>query len=85
MYLKNIRKLKLKSWNQKRFLLSTAISIGFFSPVNVISQPLLNPKFNEINKSFVAKAVEKTGSSVVTIETQKYVKKDNFQAILKYF
>ena len=85
MYLKNIRKLKLKSWNQKRFLLSTAISIGFFSPVNVISQPLLNPKFNEINKSFVAKAVEKTGSSVVTIETQKYVKKRQFPSDSQIF
>ena len=56
--------------------------MGIISPINVISQPLISPKFNEINKysnkSFITKAVEKTGSSVVTIETQRYVKKRNF-------
>ena len=72
---KNIKKSKLKSWNQKQFLLSTAITIGILTPVNVISQSLINPKLNGINKSFITKAVEKTGSSVVTIETQRYVKK----------
>ncbi len=75
MYLKNIRKSKLKSWNHKQFLLSTAITVGIVAPANVLSQQLINPKFNQINKSFVTRAVEKTGSSVVTIETQKYVKK----------
>ena len=75
MYPKNIRLSKLKSWNQKQFLLSTAITIGIVNPANVISKPLINPKLNEINKSFITRAVEKTGSSVVTIETQKYVKK----------
>ncbi len=85
MYLKNIRKSRLKSWNQKQFLLSTAISIGIVSPLNVISQPLLNPKFNEINKSFITRAVEKTGSSVVTIETQKYIKKRQFPSNSQIF
>jgi len=72
---KNIKKSKLKNWNQKQFLLSTAITIGILSPGNVISQSLINPKLNGLNKSFITKAVEKTGSSVVTIETQRYVKK----------
>ena len=74
-----IRKSTLKNWNQKQFLLSTVITVGILSPANLISQPLINPKFNEINKntnkSFITRAVEKTGPSVVTIETQRYVKK----------
>ena len=74
MYSQNIRKSKLKSL-KKKFLLSTAITIGILSPANVISLPLINPKLNEINKSFITRAVEKTGSSVVTIETQRYIKK----------
>ena len=51
-------------------------------PSSLISQQLINPKFNETNKyskqSFVTKAVEKTGPSVVTIETQRFVKKRKF-------
>jgi len=42
----------------------------------------LEAKLNEINnyssKSFITKAVERTGSSVVTIDTQRYVKKRKF-------
>ena len=75
MYPKNIRLSKLKSWNQKQLLLSTAITIGIVYPPNVISEPLINSKLNETNKSFITKAVEKTGSSVVTIDTQRFVKK----------
>jgi len=43
---------------------------------------LTKPKIKEVNlystKSFVTKAVEKTGPSVVTIDTQKYVNKRKF-------
>jgi len=82
MYSKNIRKSKLKSYNHKHLLLYSAITMGILFPTNIISQPFINPKFNEINnysnKSFITKAVEKTGSSVVTIDTQRYVKKRKF-------
>ena len=48
----------------------------------MVSQPLSKTKFNEFNthssKSFITEAVERTGSSVVTIETQRYVKKRKF-------
>ena len=80
--MKNIRKLELKSYKQKKLLLSSAITIGIFLPSCVIPQPLINPKFNEINNyrnnSFITNAVEKTGPSVVTIETQRYVKNRKF-------
>ena len=79
MFPKNIRKSILKSCIQEKILLSSAITISILIPSNVISQPLINPNFNEINKyskkSFITKAVEKTGSSVVTIDTQRLVKK----------
>ena len=72
----------MKSKNRKKLLLNLAITIGILYPLNALSQPSLSSKFNEINlnakKSFITKAVEKTGSSVVTIETQRYVKKSKF-------
>jgi len=82
MYLKKIRKSKLKHSRKNKLLLSSAIAISILSPSQLISQPLINPKFNEINKyskkSFITEAVEKTGPSVVTIETQKYINKRVF-------
>ena len=79
MFSKNIRKSTLKSGIHEKILLSSAITISILCPSNIISQPLINPNFNEINKysnkSFITKAVEKTGSSVVTIDTQRIVKK----------
>ncbi len=82
MYLKVIRKKNLKTFRYKLILLSSAIAISFIYPINVISKPLTKIKFNEFNinsnKSFVTKAVEKTGSSVVTIDTQRYVKQRRF-------
>ena len=80
---KIIRKSILKSDKNKKLFLSSAIALGFLFPTNLISQSLFNTKLNEINnysdKSFITKAVEKTGSSVVTIDTQRYVKKRKFQ------
>ena len=82
MHSKNISKIKFKNFFQKNIFLSSAIAIGILSQSNVLSQPSPNQKFNEINnyskKSFVTKAVEKTGSSVVTIDTQRYIKKRRY-------
>ena len=76
-----LKKLKFKN-NNNKFLLIAAITMGIFCPLYVISKPLIKPKLNENNqysrKSFITDAVEKTGSSVVTIETQRYVKKRKF-------
>ncbi len=56
--------------------------MGTVSHTNVISQPLTKPKINESyvysKKSFITEAVERTGSSVVTIDTQRYVKRRKF-------
>ncbi len=78
---KIIRKSNLKK-NNKKLLLSSLITVGILCPINAIPQTYTNTKLNEINKysneSFITKAVEKTGSSVVTIDTQRYVKKSQF-------
>ncbi len=70
----------MKPYIHKRLLFSTAVTLGILCPANVISLPL--QKINEGNiyskKSFITKAVERTGSSVVTIDTQRYVQKRQF-------
>ena len=57
--------------------------MSILCPSNVISQPLIKPNYGEANlfanKSFITKAVERTGSSVVTIDTQRYVENRKFQ------
>ena len=79
---KNIRKSKLKKYIQKLFLIVSLIPVGVTYPTKVISQQLSTTKINEIilfsNKSFISKAVERTGAAVVTIDTQRYVKKRDF-------
>jgi len=79
---KNIKKSKLKRYLQKLLLLASLITIGNTFPAKIISQPLSIPKNNEVNlysnKSFITKAVERTGAAVVTIDTQRYVKKRKF-------
>jgi len=56
--------------------------VGITCSGKVISQPLSKTKINEVNlysnKSFITKAVERTGPSVVTINTQRYVRKRKF-------
>ena len=82
MYFKNVRKSKFKIHNYKQLLIFSAITLGIICPSNMISQPLSKTKFNDFNsyssKSFITEAVERTGSSVVTIETQRYIKKRQF-------
>ena len=81
--------MKFKRNEHKLLLIFAAITMGITYPSNVIPQSLNRTKLNEINiysnKSFVTKAVEKTGSSVVTIDTQRYVKTENFQETLSCF
>jgi len=80
--LAELQKSKLKRYIQKILLVTSLITVGIRYPAKVISQPLSKPKINEVNlyskKSFITKAVEKTGSSVVTIDTQRYIKKRKF-------
>jgi len=56
--------------------------VGIPYPAKAISKPSSEVKINEVNlnsnKSFITKAVERTGAAVVTIDTQRYVIKRNF-------
>ena len=77
----------MKNYKNKKLLLYSFITVGILISTKVISQPLTKPIINEGNiiyskKSFITKAVERTGSSVVTIDTQRYVNKENSQGIL---
>ena len=80
--LAELQKSKLKRYIQKILLVTSLITVGIRYPAKVISQPLSKPKINEVNlysnRSFITKAVERTGAAVVTIDTQRYVKKRNF-------
>ncbi len=75
------KKSKLKRYILKLLIISL-IPVGITYSVKVISQPLSEPKINEVglfsNKSFITKAIERTGAAVVTIDTQRYVKKRKF-------
>jgi len=72
----------LKRYIQKLLLIASFITLGTTYPAKAISQPFNKPKINEVNlysnKSFITKAVERTGAAVVTIDTQRYVKKRKF-------
>ena len=82
MHSKFVRKSKLNTFNQKQLLIFSAITAGIIFAPNIFSKPLTKPIIEEANlfskKSFITKAVEKIGSSVVTIETQRYIKKSKF-------
>jgi len=72
----------LTRYIQKLLLITSLITAGTPFPAKVISQPFSKPKINEFNiyskKSFITQAVERTGAAVVTIDTQRYVKKRKF-------
>jgi len=82
MHSKKIKDQKLKIYSHKQLLFFLFISMGIICPSYLISEPLTKPRFNKVDtysdKSFITKAVEKTGASVVTIDTQRYVKKRKF-------
>ena len=89
MFPRPINKSKSSSNRYKQLLLSSALSIGIFSQANVISESLFNGNYNEnsrySNKSFITKAVEKTGASVVTIDSQRYIKQRRFSEDSRIF
>ena len=68
----------MKIYSHKKLLFFSLIAMGTICPTYLASEALTKPRFYQVNtysnKSFITKAVEKTGSSVVTIDTQRYVK-----------
>ena len=72
----------------KLFLLS-CFTFGLIYTPNLISQPIPNKNLyadsNILNKSFITKAINKAGASVVTIETQRVVRNKRFSRDSRIF
>ena len=80
MFLRNIK--RSKSYVLKKLLIASALPLSISITSKVFSQPAIDSSILDnsqySNKSFITKAVEKTGASVVTIDTQKYLKQRQF-------
>ncbi len=78
MFLKAILQTKFLKFSFKKLFFLSFLTLGLINKSNVISQPIEKRNFYEESKisniSFITKAVKKTGASVVTIDTQKFVK-----------
>ena len=89
MFSKIITKGKFKKFSCKKLFFLSCLTLGLINKSNVISQPIANQNFNEESKisniSFITKAVKKTGASVVTIDTQRFVKNKQFSRDSRIF
>ena len=78
MFIGYIKESKISYKFYKKLLLISALTLGITYQSKLISQPLISSNLNDkskySNQSFITKAIEKTGDSVVTIETQRIVK-----------
>ncbi len=76
--MKTFRTIKSKKFSLKKIFFLSYLTLGLITKPNVISQPIVNQTFDEESKiskkSFITKAIKKTGASVVTIDTQRFVK-----------
>ena len=81
MLLKLIKPSKQSKSLTRKLLLASTLTLSIFSKFNVIAQPIINQnltKDSQISKSFITEAIEKTGPSVVTIDTQRFIRKKQF-------
>ena len=89
MFLSTFKKNKTKKISFKKILFLSYLTLGLLNKPNVISQPNINQNFNKESKisttSFITKAINKTGASVVTIDTQKLVQKKRFSRDSRIF
>ena len=89
MFLKKLTHTKVKQISLKKLFFLSYIAIGLLNKQNIISQPILNQNLESESKisniSFITKAIKKTGASVVTIDTQRFVKSKEFPRDSKIF
>jgi len=74
----SIKNSRLNIFFYKKFLVASSLTLGItatsnFNPQNIVNANVLDNSAVS-NASFITKAIEKTGSAVVTIDTQRYVK-----------
>ena len=89
MFLKAITQIKLMKFSFRKLFLLSYLTFGLINKSNVISQPINNQNLDEGSKisniSFITKAVKKTGASVVTIDTQRFVKNKQYSRDSRIF
>ena len=89
MFLKVIIQTKFLKFSFKKLFFLFYLLLGLINKSNVISQPIINQNHDEesniSNISFITKAVKKTGASVVTIDTQRFVKNRQFSRDSRIF
>ena len=89
MFLKKLTQTKVKQISLKKLFFLSYIAIGLLNKQNIISQPIVNQNLESESKisniSFITKAIKKTGASVVTIDTQRFVKSKEFPRDSKIF
>ena len=89
MFSKTITKGKFIKFSFKKLFFLYCLTLGLINKSNVISQPIVNQNLNEESKtsniSFITKAVKKTGASVVTIDTQRFVENRQFSRDSRIF
>ena len=89
MFSKTITKRKFIKFSFKKLFFLSSLTLSLINKSNVISQPLVNQNLNEESKisniSFITKAVKKTGASVVTIDTQRFVENRQFSRDSRIF
>ena len=89
MFSKAITQNKLMKLSFKKLFFVSYLTLGLLNKSNVISQPIVNKNIDVESKisniSFITKAVKKTGSSVVTIDTQRFVKNQQYSRDSRIF
>ncbi len=89
MFSKTITKGKFIKFSFKKLVFLSCLTLGLINKSNVIPQPIVNQNLNEESKisniSFVTKAVKKTGASVVTIDTQRFIENRQFSRDSRIF
>ena len=89
MFSKTITTGKFIKFSFKKLFFLSCLTLGLINKSNVISQPIVNQNLNEESKisniSFITKAVKKTGASVVTIDTQRFVENRQFSRDSRIF
>ena len=89
MFLRDFGQIKSKKFVFKILLFFSYLSLILINKSIVISRPIRNNNLDKEYKissiSFITKAIQKTGDSVVTIETQKFVKNRQFSRNSRIF
>lgn len=89
MFLKEITQIKIMKFTLKKLFFLSYLTFGLINKSNVISQPIVNQNLDEGSKisniSFITEAVKKTGASVVTIDTQRFVKNKQYSRDSRIF